>query len=248
MDIKTSTAKTSDKKNICFDHYSAQRESLVILAHGFYNNKDAYLFKKIAVDFSKRYDVISFDFRGHGKSTGLFSWTARETKDLSAIIDYAQTKEYRHIGLIGFSLGAAVAIIEAAANKRISSLICVSAPENVWKINLHFWEKEMINDLKLNLGEKGKGKFIRPGNPFLRKTNPIDVIDKVSPVPVLFIHGQKDWLIKKSHSEKLFEKALFPKRIKIFKNAGHAEKIFDKFPKEFKQECFSWLDQTICNK
>jgi len=245
MNIVSKTIKTDDKHRIVFDHYSTQRDTVVILAHGFYNNKDAFLFKKIAEDFSEKYDVLCFDFRGHGKSSGRFTWTARETSDLSSIIDYAQSKGYCRIGLVGFSLGAAVAIIEVAVNKRVNSLICVSAPENVWKINFHFWEKEMINDLILNLGEKGKGKFIRFGNPFLKKINPIDVVDKVSPVPVLFIHGQKDWLIKKSHSEKLFGKAFFPKKIKIFKNAGHAEKIFDKFAEEFKEECFSWLDETL---
>ena len=45
---------------------------LLILAHGFFNNKDVYLFKGISKELSEHYDVIAFDFRGHGKSSGAF--------------------------------------------------------------------------------------------------------------------------------------------------------------------------------
>jgi len=97
----------------------------------------------------------------------------------------------------------------------------------------------------LNLDDKGKGKSIRPGNLFLNKTRPIDIVDDIAPVPVLFMHGEKDWLINPDHCEKLFEKSHEPKQIKIITDAGHAEFIYDKFPEKFEDICMKWFIETI---
>ena len=242
---KIKTLKTADNKKIAFNHYSNDYPEVIIVAHGFYNNKDTLLFKEISKALSKKYDVITFDFRGHGESTGLFTWTANETQDLRLIIDYAKKHGYKKIGIIGFSLGAAITLIESSQSRDIDSLISVSSPYDFWKIDYHFWEEEMFNDLKLNLGPKGKGKGIKPGNPFLKKIRPINIVHKISPIPILFIHGKDDWLIKPKHSEKLFEKSRQPKEIKIIEKAGHAEMIFDSFPEEFIRICINWFQKTL---
>ena len=201
--------------------------------------------KGLAESLKEHFDVISFDFRGHGKSSGLFGWTSREQRDLEAILKYTKEQKYERIGVLGFSLGAAVALIEASKNRDIHSVVAVSAPYDFWKINYHFWEPDMLEDLKLNFGFKGVGKGVRPGNPFAAKIKPLDIVAKVSPTPVLFIHGSNDWLIKPEHSEKLFQQAKEPKRLNIISGAGHAERIYDTHPKEFLRLCVGWFDKTL---
>ncbi len=236
---------TADAHKISAEHFKTGHDVVVLLAHGFYNNKDAYLFQKIAEALSRDFDVISFDFRGHGKSSGLFSFTSLETEDLRAVVAYAKKEAYRSVGVIGFSLGAAVAIIEGSRNTDIRSVISVSSPYDFWKIDYRFWEKEMLEDLKLNLGEKGKGKGLRPGNPFLPKVRPLDAVAKIAPRPILFIHGRQDWLIHPIHSAKLYRKAKQPKKLLLVDNAGHAEKIYDANPGEFIRTCSEWFSQTL---
>lgn len=238
---------SKDRIKIAQDHYQSGFDRVIIFAHGFYNNKDAFLFKKMAQQFAESFDVIVLDFRGHGESEGLFSWTTKESQDLEAVIQYAKKNGYKKIGIIGFSLGAAVSLLQASHDQNIDSLIAVSAPYDFWKIDYHFWEQEMWEDLKLNMGPKGKGKGVRPGNPFEEKIRPIDVVSRIS-IPKLFIHGQKDWLINVKHSRKLFNKANEPKKIKIFEKAGHAEKIFDDYPNEFIEICLKWFQETIGQK
>ncbi|MFC1806875.1 alpha/beta hydrolase [Candidatus Omnitrophota bacterium] len=246
MILESKSTHTKDGQTIAFDCYQGKNQQAIILAHGFYNNKDAYLFKNMAQQFAQYYDVLSFDFRGHGKSSGLFSWTSEEPNDLAAILKYAKEQDYRKIGVIGFSLGAAVVIIEGSRNRLIDSIIAVSAPYDLWQINFNFWEPEMLNDLKLNLGMKGKGKFIRPGNPLTKKIKPLDVVEGISPVPIYFIHGANDWIIKPEHSQRLFEKAKEPKKLLIIDGVGHAEKIFNDKPNEFINECSQWFNKTLC--
>ena len=239
---------TKDHHSIAANHYYSAHAQVVILAHGFFNNKDAYLFQEIAQKLSEFYDVISFDFRGHGKSNGLFTWSTYESQDIEAVIQYAKEHKYKKIGVMGFSLGAAIALVEASHNKDINSVIAVSAPEDVDHIDFHFWEREMLQDIKLNIGYKGRNKGVRPGNPFMRKIKPIDVVSKISPTPVLFIHGEKDWLIKPYHSERLFAAAKEPKRLMIIPEAGHAEKIYDDYPEKFINACKEWFDLTLMDR
>jgi pimeloyl-ACP methyl ester carboxylesterase len=236
---------TEDGKRIAFSHIKGGFSKVVIVAHGFYNNKDTVLFRGIADAFSKEYDVIMFDFRGHGKSGDVFTWTAHEQKDLRAIIAYAKENHYAKIGVIGFSFGAAIALIEASFHQDIDSMIAVSAPADLESINCHFWEKEMRKDLMLNCGIKGHGKGVRPGNLFLQKIRPRDIVDKISPMPVLFLHGEKDWLIKPSHSRRLFERAKPPKALAIIKDGGHAERMFDVFPDQFMKICLDRFRETL---
>jgi len=236
---------SEDNTEIALNYLENGRDKVIIIAHGFYNNKDTVLFQEISDAFSEKYDVITFDFRGHGKSDGLFTWTAKETQDLRAVINYAKEKGYKRVGVVGFSLGAAITLIEGSQNSNIDSIVSVSAPSDFWKINYRVWEDEMLKDLKLNMGPKGKGKGIRPGNPFMKKTRPIDVVVNIAPIPVLFVHGEKDWLIASEHSERLYNKAQEPKALEIIKNAGHAEKIFDSFPNEFNEVCLRWFEKTL---
>ena len=78
---------TSDHIKIAVHHYRSNHSSLIIIAHGFYNSKDALLLKDLAGELTSKYDVIMFDFRGHGKSGGLFHWTSREYLDLLAVLE-----------------------------------------------------------------------------------------------------------------------------------------------------------------
>jgi len=236
---------TEDGKRIALTHIKKGFSKVVVIAHGFYNNKDTFLFKGIADAFSKEYDVIVFDFRGHGKSSHTFTWTAHEQKDLLAVTSYAKENHYTKIGVIGFSFGAAIALVEASNYQNIDSLIAVSPPADLGSMDYHFWEKDMWEDLKLNLGVKGRGKGVRPGNPSLEKIRPIDIVDKISPTPVLFLHGERDWLIKPSHSQRLFKKAKEPKALMIIKDGGHAERLFDVFPGQFMKICLDRFRETL---
>jgi fermentation-respiration switch protein FrsA (DUF1100 family) len=86
---------------------------------------------------------------------------------------------------------------------------------------------------------------MRPGSPALQKTRPIDIVHKISPVPVLFLHGERDWLVKPSHSQRLFDRAKDPKAMTIIEDGGHAERIFDDFPEDFMKICLNRFRETL---
>lgn len=235
---------TSDKHKISYDHYEYGHKAVVIIAHGFFTSKESVLLKKLKDGLSDSYDIIMFDFRGHGKSSGLFSWTAKEQKDLDAVLEYAKAS-YERIGLIGFSLGAAISINLLSKTDVVDSFVAVSAPSDFDKIEYHFWKLNPQEDIFYNLGEGGKGKGIRPGPFWFKKQKPIDVVDAIT-APILYIHGDKDWVVGDNHSKKLCAKTAAKKRIVIIKNGTHAEYLMRKNEKEVIEPIRDWFTRTLC--
>lgn len=229
-DVKSETftsahVVTQDGKKIYFDHYRSAHAKVIILAHGFYNSKKAVLFKNMAEDLLDVYDVIVMDFRGHGQSEGFFDWTAKEYMDVEAVLVYAR-QHYKTIGVIGFSLGAASCLVAATRTELITSLIAVSPPTEFGKIEKHFWKMGVAENIIYNVFDEGRiGKGVRPGKLWLKKTRPIDIVEDIK-VPILFIHGKKDWLILPWHSTTLFEKATGNKKLIMVDEGTHAEYLY----------------------
>jgi len=242
--VKTDYVLTEDRKKIYYNHYIQSHEKVIVLAHGFYNSKDAVLFKDMAGALNDEYDVIVMDFRGHGQSDGPFHWTAKEHQDLEAILTYAH-QDYAKIGVVGFSLGAAASIITASQSELITSLIAVSPPTQFKKIEFHFWKMSVMENIIYNVFQEGRiGKGIRPGNLWLKKTKPIDVVDKIK-APILFVHGTKDWLVLPWHSKKLYEKARNRKRLEIVENGTHGEYLFRRDRSGMIQLFKEWFKRTL---
>ena len=74
------------------------------------------------------FHVLLVDFRGRGESQPApLGLGPREALDAAAAVDYAAGRiEGAQIGVIGFSLGAAVAVMTAAADARVLSLVADS--------------------------------------------------------------------------------------------------------------------------
>lgn len=240
--IINKTLISSDGVRVSLRLYLRGFQSALVLAHGFFNNKETYTFRRMAEEFGKYLDVVAFDFRGHGRSSGLFTWTAKEGSDLEAVLNYIRPR-YRFLSLLGFSFGAATAIISASRRDDLSSIIAVSPPYDVARLDFHFWKKGMLVDAIGNLGIRGKGKGVRPGSLFMRKEKLIDRVRYVAPTPILFIHGSEDWLINVKHSRLLYQEARQPKRLEIVKGGYHAEKLFEYDSHGFITKCMDWISR-----
>ena len=236
---------TKDKVEISFEHNSKGFSSLIIVCPGFFNSKKNRWMKKTVELLSGNYDTFIFDFRGHGESKGLFSWLAKEHNDLEAVLDYVQSFNYKSIGILAYSLGAAVSINTVSRRNDVKSMILISCPISFWEINYHFWELEMLSDLKDNFECAWEGKGAKVGHFFEPKRKPINEIKKIKDVPIFFIHGTRDWIIKYYHSCRLYEASVSVKRIKLIKDGLHAERLIQQDEGKMKKLFLDWFDETI---
>ena len=67
------TLYTSDNIPISYDYYKRGFDSVVIVCPGFFNSKDNRWMRKTVDMLTLEFDVIIFDFRGHGKSGGRYT-------------------------------------------------------------------------------------------------------------------------------------------------------------------------------
>ncbi|MDD3236918.1 MAG: alpha/beta hydrolase [Candidatus Gastranaerophilales bacterium] len=237
-DIET-FLKTEDGIKIAINHYKTNHNEVLIIAPGWFMSKDSKAFADMSKDFSKYFDIITMDFRGHCKSGGTFTFTSKEPLDLETVVQYAKPK-YKKVYIAGFSLGAATTAIYTAHNKDVDKLILVSAPVSFDKIENEMWRKEAYIPT-LQKFEFKRWCTIRPGKIWLNKTAPLKIIDRISPIPILIIAGENDPTIHLWHSEILYDKANNPKDIWIIKNGNHAEDLYLKDPKLFIKNCTQWL-------
>lgn len=230
--------KTTDDIKIAINHYQNSNDTVIILCPGWFMTKDSAAFKKMSEDFTGYYDVIAMDFRGHGKSSGFYTFTSNEEKDLEAVVDFAKSK-YKKIYLCGFSLGGALVLLHGAKNNDIDKIIAVSAPADFDKIENHMYSPDAWIPTLFQKFEPLRWLTIRAGFPWLDKDKPLDFVDKIK-VPTLFIAGEKDPTVFPWHTKKLYEKALCKKDYKLFKNARHAEDLYNDFPGGFIKTCIEW--------
>ena len=239
---------TADKVRIAYQHEISGHRQLVVICPGFFNSMQNRWMRAVKQMVGQRYDTLIFDFRGHGKSSGKFTWLARERLDLEAVLEYVRQHSYSSIGILGFSLGAAVAINTASHVKDVGSMVLVSAPTSFWEINYHFWEPEMFSDLKDNFECGWEGKGARTGNMFLRKPRPLTQIELIKDIPIMFIHGTKDWIIKDHHSRALFnayDAAADTKKLVLIKDGLHAERLIQRNKDSMEELILGWFRKTL---
>ena len=78
---------------------------------------------------------VRFNFRGVGRSGGVYDHGVGETKDLLAVITWARARRPQdRVWLAGFSFGAYVAL-RASARADVAQLVLVAPPVNLYEFN-----------------------------------------------------------------------------------------------------------------
>jgi len=190
-----------------------------------YNPEDKGYYKLAQSFCDAGFATLIFNFRGAGKSQGNFDilgWSY----DLQAAIDFLYDHEEidkTRFSLLGFSGGAAVSVYVAAHDPRISSLVTCACPSNFGPLS----HLENVNSTIQHFRQIGA---IRDSDfpPSLEKwltgfkmISPIKWIDRISPRPLLLIHGDADEVVPLEQAHKLYQKAKQPKELAIIRGAKH---------------------------
>lgn len=237
--MKEVSLKTPDNISIKINHYENGNDEVVIICPGWFMTKDSKSLRNLSEDLLKDFDVISMDFRGHGKSGGAYTFTAKEEADLDAVVKYAK-EHYKKVSLMGFSLGAALVLLYSAKNEGIYKNIVISAPSDFDKIENHMYSPHAWIPTLFQKFELKRWLSIRPGNLFLSKGKPIDEIKNVK-APTLFLAGENDPTVFPWHTELLYKEAVCEKSYMLFQKANHAEDLYNDYPQKFMDACKNWL-------
>jgi fermentation-respiration switch protein FrsA (DUF1100 family) len=171
-------------------------------------------------------NVLLFDFRGRGDSDiAPLSLAHKELPDARAAIRYARERMPNgKIGVIGYSMGAAVALLVTAADPNIAAVVADSpfasirdVLENAYKL------RRLPPRFLLELSDViNRWRY---GYQF-EAVRPVDVVGQIAPRPLLVIHGTADSLIPAEQGQQVYDAAGEPKELWLVPDAIHCGAYF----------------------
>lgn len=159
----------------------------IIVMHGYPADKANLL--GIAEFLAKDFNVFLFDFRSFGKSGGSYTTAGYlEKNDLLGAINYLEKeKNITKIGLYGFSLGGAVALM--TEHKNVKAIVTDSAYARLSDIVEHMYRIFFVLKYPLTYLTKLYGILFLRTN--IDDASPVDSIKNLE-IPILLIHAEKD--------------------------------------------------------
>ncbi|MBI5960113.1 MAG: alpha/beta fold hydrolase [Chloroflexi bacterium] len=192
------------------------------------------------------YNVLMFDFRAHGRSEGeVVSMGAFEQADLFGALDYlSQEREIERVGVLGFSMGAGVALMVAAQDERIAALVVDGAFPRLDGILAGYMR---IKGIPALLARGLAWLTLIAGSLRthyqLYRANPILLADRIR-IPVYFIHGALDLFVSTAEIEALAARVAGPTELWRVYDAGHRE-AFSRHIDDYNRRVVAWFDQHL---
>ncbi len=228
--------QTSDGTLLCGDFWAQPRLSpTIILCHGYRINR-SYMRWIAAVEHRRGYNVLFFDFRGHGDSDSvLTSGGNAEVRDLEAAIEVAIRQPETLPGKVvihGFSMGASVALL-TPPSPHVAAIVADSPyarSDDVLRRIVHYqltresrrwpsvlrplsilfpalvWAITSLGFIAFRL-RFGYSVVARPDTSFKRWKKRAKTALQQNCTPVLLIHAVEDELIPIAHARQIAAEA-----------------------------------------
>jgi pimeloyl-ACP methyl ester carboxylesterase len=107
--------KAADGVEISAIHVPGAHSDLcLVVVHGFTGSWREERVQKVIAQFVGFGGVVAIDMRGHGRSGGVTTVGLLEVLDVAAAVEWARALGYARVATVGFSMGGAVVLREAA--------------------------------------------------------------------------------------------------------------------------------------
>lgn len=263
------TFRAFDNLNLCgmflYGNHGGRPRGMVIFAHEY--SSDMYSCARYCRPLlAAGYDVFTFDFRGHGESSGEPGYhprqwaTEREVNDMLGAIAYVEDWLQRQgrpveLGLFGISRGAGAAILASQHNPAIKVLVTDgvfssdATLEHLMKRWAYIFAKvrfvyenhppQFWAFLRWLLFRECKRK-LRCTFPSVKKA----LKRMPGPMPMLFIHGERDSYIPVEQSHLLHALAPGPKSLWVVPGAKHNQSVVIR-PEYYAARTVAFFDQYL---
>jgi dipeptidyl aminopeptidase/acylaminoacyl peptidase len=172
-----------------------EHSKTIILLHGYPADKGDIL--PVMSFLGKKFNLFLFDFRYLGESGGSISTAgAKETGDLLAAIGYLKSRDIKEVGIWGFSMGGAVALMTAGDAPEIKAVISESSYA---RLDLMARELYRIPILKYPLAYLTGfwSKIFLGVHP--KNVSPAESVKKLD-IPILIVHSKDDQVVPFDHA------------------------------------------------
>lgn len=238
--------KTPDGLKVaCWLIKASPAKGTIIILHGVSENKTAGL--PLARELhDHRYNVFLYDSRRHGESEGRFcTYGYHEKYDTRIAIDYLLARNdlrVGKIGLLGWSMGGAIALQVAAVDKRVAAVVAESGfatlrtvfddyQKRIIKLPWHYLRNIVIKRSEYLAGFKAND------------VAPVEAVKSIH-IPIFLLHGTEDNLIKYSYSEQVYAAANEPKELWLIPGARHDD-VMTVGGKEYMERIIEFFEKHL---
>jgi len=223
-----------------------RKNQTVIVCHGWGANKSDIVHASIFLNTQGGFNLMYFDFRNHGESAGnKTTLGALELRDLEAAYQFLQdhkTSQAQWVGVHGFSMGGAVALIGAAHIPGLKAVVAESAPASFSRVVKRY--ARIYYHLPSFPAVTLAFLFARLRLAF----NPDRYsserhIHKIAPRPIFLIHGLEDIRMPPDVGRHLFSLAGEPKTLWEVPDAHHGE-VYVMAQQEYEQRVLAFFNQS----
>ncbi|HQR04858.1 MAG: alpha/beta hydrolase [Proteobacteria bacterium] len=218
--------------------------ALIVAQHG-YKSQRSEMLEEGAMLYRRGYALLIPALRAHGRSEGEWiTFGLKEADDLEGWVRYARTlPEGRHIGLLGNSFGAVLAIECAARDPGVGAVVAHSPfssladtinisvpyftglPAFPFANLIRFWAERRLGVRADQIDAKS-------------------AIGRISPRPVMILQGGADITVAPDSGQRLYDAAQDPKVLWYEPALGHTE--FDTaLPAEFARRVGDFFDHAL---
>ncbi|MEU9982524.1 alpha/beta fold hydrolase [Streptomyces sp. NPDC050856] len=202
----------------------------IVVAHGFTGSVDRPSVRRAAGVFARHAAVVTFSFRGHGRSGGRSTVGDREVLDLAAAVAWARELGHARVVTVGFSMGGSVVLRHAALHgsggARTDAVAAVSAPAR-WYYRgtpamrrVHWLITRPAGRL---VGRFGLRTRIHDRDWDPVPLSPVEAVPLIAPTPLLVVHGDRDPYFPLDHPRALADAADGAAELWLVPGMGHAE-------------------------
>lgn len=216
----------------------SQSQAGVVLMHGSGTDRRSML-ERARMLKAAGYPVLLFDFQAQGESLGSHVTDGYlEAQDARAAVEFMRQRGVQKVGIIGFSLGAAAAVLGPEGPLPVDAMVLEALYPTI--------EEATADRIRLHLGAWSGWLYplftwqLQPRLGIALATlRPIDRIDKVK-APVLLIAGAEDLHTLLAESERLYAAASEPKQLWVVPGAHH-EDFYERAPDAYRQRVLDFF-------
>ena len=218
----------------------------VLLLSG-YGGSKAGMLRQANLLHERGYNTLLFDFRNRGESEGdAVTLGYYEQDEALAALAYLKTLpevDPKRIGVLGASMGAATAIMAAAKSDDLRAVVADSPFKSAGSVVAqsfeHFISLPPFPYAPITLQFVAWRTGITPSH-----LVPLEVVDRISPRPLLLVHGTADTSINYEASQALYAQAREPKELWLIPDIGHTQGA-QKVPEEYAARIGAFFDRWL---
>jgi uncharacterized protein len=173
------------------------------------------------------FNVFIFDYHGHGTGRGTpITLAYREMEDVFGALDYVKERVAdAQIGLLGYSMGAALAIMCAARRPEVQAVIADS-PFTSHAAIVRYRVRRVLRVTGEPFATVADYLLPHVGGYRGSDVVPLRDVAAIAPRPLLIIHGTADTSIPAEHARQMYQAAGEPKELWLAEGAAHCGAYF----------------------